>query len=195
MKHPMQKIIRDKHDALRFETNAIVEALLEHGPFDMNSLARMDFSDEDRAQFAQLIGYSVSGFCGLSYVSEEIADAATAASLGDEFIDGLTKDQRGLLLYAETICVDWSGLLEDIRMNAADTVSLKFWQDIGALTFGRVPAAFLKSTGRICTRWVTMTPKGWEIAAKLRQKRAANTGTVRKAIDADIAERNTYIDV
>ena len=60
----------------RFEANAIVEYLLDKGPFDMNHLAAQDFSHEDREQFAQLIGYSLSGFGELSYVREETYDTA-----------------------------------------------------------------------------------------------------------------------
>lgn len=66
MKHPMQKI-KDG----RFVKNDIVEYLLDNGGIDLNKIACMDFSDEDRQQFAQLIGYSVSGYGSLSYVSEE----------------------------------------------------------------------------------------------------------------------------
>ena len=36
----------------------------------------MPFSDEDREQFAQLIGYSVSGFGELSYASAEMVEKA-----------------------------------------------------------------------------------------------------------------------
>jgi hypothetical protein len=42
----------------------------------MNHLAEMDFSAEDREQFAQLIGYSLSGFGELDYVSDATYDAA-----------------------------------------------------------------------------------------------------------------------
>lgn len=42
----------------------------------MNDLACMEFSQEDREQFAQLIGYSLSGYGDLSYVSDESYDAA-----------------------------------------------------------------------------------------------------------------------
>jgi hypothetical protein len=55
----------------RFKENKIVSYLLDAGPIDMNALAIMRFSNEDREQFAQLIGYSVCGFCELSYVSED----------------------------------------------------------------------------------------------------------------------------
>jgi hypothetical protein len=69
-KHPVQPLERDG-TVLRFKKNAIVEHLLDNGPFDMNKLAVMDFSQEDREQFAQLIGYSLGGFEELSYVSED----------------------------------------------------------------------------------------------------------------------------
>ena len=62
----------------RFQGNAIVRFLLDHGGFDLNDLARMNFSDVDRAQFAQLIGYSVNGWGELSYVSLFMARHADA---------------------------------------------------------------------------------------------------------------------
>ena len=66
----------------RFEPNKIVQHLLDHGGIDLNALAVLDFSQEDREQFAQLIGYSVSGFGSLSYVREETYSAAVEASAG-----------------------------------------------------------------------------------------------------------------
>lgn len=70
-KHPVQPLITDKDGTLRFKSNKIVEFLLEAGPFNMNQLALMPFSNEDREQFAQLIGYSLQGFGELPYVSGE----------------------------------------------------------------------------------------------------------------------------
>jgi len=68
-KHPMQNIILGKKGIARFQENAIVVYLLDNGGMDMNDLAMLNFSDEDRMQFAQLIGYSVCGYRSLSYVS------------------------------------------------------------------------------------------------------------------------------
>ncbi len=65
---PMQKVVWVE-DIIRFRENAIVLMLLDEGPFDMNKIARRNFSQEDREQFAQLIGYSVSGAGDLSYMS------------------------------------------------------------------------------------------------------------------------------
>lgn len=74
--YPMQPLYRDPDGTVRFQTNAIVRFLLDAGPFDLNMLAKVPFSDEDRAQFAQLIGYSVSGWGELSYVSDAAYDEA-----------------------------------------------------------------------------------------------------------------------
>ena len=74
MKHLMQQIENG-----RFVSNKIVLHLLDiaasHG-CDMNTIATMDFSDDDRMQFAQLIGYSVGGYGELSYVTDESYEEA-----------------------------------------------------------------------------------------------------------------------
>lgn len=70
---PTQPTYLDTQGVLRFRKNAIVEYLLDAGQVDMNRIALLPFSDEDRRQFAQLIGYSVSGYNDLSYVDYELA--------------------------------------------------------------------------------------------------------------------------
>ncbi|MBC8009196.1 MAG: hypothetical protein H7067_03770 [Burkholderiales bacterium] len=72
----LQPIALDADGVARFKKNAIVNFLHEKGGFDMNALARMEFSDDDRMQFAQLIGYSTSGFGELGYVPLHVADVA-----------------------------------------------------------------------------------------------------------------------
>ena len=86
MKHPIQPIQKDEHGTLRFKPNRIVQYLLDNGPFTMNDLACNDFSNDDRIQFAQLIGYSLDGFGELSYVDDESYSAA------ELLIDGALKD-------------------------------------------------------------------------------------------------------
>lgn len=76
-RHPDQPLINVK-GAVHFKKNPIVIYLLDNGGVgvDMNHLARLEFSDEDRQQFAQLIGYSLSGYGELSYVSDEAYERA-----------------------------------------------------------------------------------------------------------------------
>jgi len=71
IEHPLQPLEKDEQGILRFKQNKIVRFLLDAGPFDLNQIACMPFDQEDREQFAQLIGYSLSGFGELNYVSDE----------------------------------------------------------------------------------------------------------------------------
>lgn len=70
---PMQPIEVADDGVVRFRPNRIVRYLLDAGQFDMNHLAKIGhlFTREEHEHFAQLIGYSVSGFGELSYVSDE----------------------------------------------------------------------------------------------------------------------------
>lgn len=85
MNNPIQPLEKDAHGTLRFKENAIVRHLLEwaqergHG---LNEMARMDFNADDWQQMAQLIGYSLSGYSELSYVSADAYGAA--ATMADE---------------------------------------------------------------------------------------------------------------
>jgi hypothetical protein len=73
MTHPQQPIILGDDEVIRFKSNKIIEYLFNSGKLSLNELAMMDFSDEDRIQISQLLGYSVSGFGSLSYVPHEMA--------------------------------------------------------------------------------------------------------------------------
>lgn len=74
--HPMQPIVFDDKNVVRFKQNAIVDWLFQNGRVNMNELAYVEFPAEDRMQFAQLLGYSVSGYGALSYVTEASRDRA-----------------------------------------------------------------------------------------------------------------------
>ncbi len=83
---PMQPVALDDEGGVRFRKNAIGRHLLDHGGIDLNQIACLGFSREDHEQFAQLIGYSVSGYHELSYVSDE--SAARASLLAAEVLPG-----------------------------------------------------------------------------------------------------------
>lgn len=79
VKIPCQPVETDANGVLRFRSNKIVEHLLDFSTpkgCGMNELSMHDFSNEDRMQFAQLIGYSLSGYGDLSYVSDESYELA-----------------------------------------------------------------------------------------------------------------------
>lgn len=78
-KHPHQPLVT-VDGIQRFKQNAIVKFLLDNGKFDMNHLAVLPFTREDRVQFAQLIGYSLCGFGDLSYVTDSDYEEAEGAA-------------------------------------------------------------------------------------------------------------------
>lgn len=80
---PLQPVYRDEHGTIRFKENAIVRYLLDNGGIDMNKLAVLRFPQADREQFASLIGYSLSGFSELDYVSDESFGTAERMAGGE----------------------------------------------------------------------------------------------------------------
>jgi len=78
----------------RFIPNKIVERLLEVAPIDLNDIARMEFPEQDRIQFAQLIGYSVGGFGELSYVDDETYGAAEKICNGNNELEARNAELR-----------------------------------------------------------------------------------------------------
>lgn len=84
MKNPIQPLQKDMHGVLRFKANAIVQHLLDtHPACDMNKLALLGFTADDRRQFAQLIGYSLNGYGELTgYVDDEAYTAASHMAAG-----------------------------------------------------------------------------------------------------------------
>lgn len=74
--HFLQQIVIDDHGVARFRENKIVRFLLDNGNHDLNDLAVMNFTNADRMQFAQLIGYSVSGFGDLNYAASQVVNHA-----------------------------------------------------------------------------------------------------------------------
>ncbi|MBX3588817.1 MAG: hypothetical protein KF796_19470 [Ramlibacter sp.] len=80
--HPTQPTVLVR-GVRRFKSNAIVAHLLDHGGINMDDLARLPFSDEDRRQFAQLIGFSVSGYQDLDYAQRDPQDCSDSPGAGE----------------------------------------------------------------------------------------------------------------
>lgn len=81
--HPMQPLHIDEFGTIRFKANAIVQYLLDVAKnvgVTMNTIAMEGFKPEDEMQFAQPIGYSLSGYGELSYVTNESYERASAAA-------------------------------------------------------------------------------------------------------------------
>ena len=73
-KHPMQPLIVAKDGVIRFKENAIIRYLVDKEIINLNDVHRWaainDWSKEDQMQLAQLMGYSISGYGELDYVTD-----------------------------------------------------------------------------------------------------------------------------
>lgn len=108
-------------------------------------------------------------------------------------IEALSKTERSILLYAETVCVDYGGLLEAQRMNSDDIDALRKFQADGILTFGRIPSWVLDEVqvgSRRPTYWITLTDAAWDLAHALRRKRSEKASVSRAKVDAALAEKS-----
>ena len=115
MKNPIQPLTSDSQGVLRFKANALVNALLEHGQatgLGLNELAHKFCGAEhadDRQQLAQLIGYSLSGYGELGYVSDDAYRAA--AVMADE---GLSEQDARIASLEHELFMVRSALREPI---------------------------------------------------------------------------------
>ena len=75
-RQPMQPIVVDSIGHYRFKENHIVRRLLDAGGISLNDIATWNMSNGDKKQFAQLIGYSLSGYGELSYIKDEDYETA-----------------------------------------------------------------------------------------------------------------------
>ena len=112
-KNPIQPLVIDEYGTVRFKANEVVRYLLDNGGIDMNQLARQNFNQDDREQFAELIGYSVSGWGDLSYVSDETyskarIEADALYKSGNHMVNCMICEERIVDLANSTSCYSCS---------------------------------------------------------------------------------------
>lgn len=100
VEHPMQPVVLDDHGTPRFLQNCIVKDLSDGM---LNEIALGEYSQKDREQLAQLIGYSVSGFGTLSYARKKTVVAA------DEYADALLSEVDYKHVYKDMSVTDDRG--------------------------------------------------------------------------------------
>jgi hypothetical protein len=102
----------------------------------------------------------------------------------------LSKVERSCLCYMECCAVDGGGMVESIRMNAADFAAIERFKTMGLLSFGRVPGKLL-GTGpkKTWTHWVELTERGWALAGLCRRLRSDQHGPWATEVFAILQER------
>jgi len=77
----MQPISFDEQGTPRFQQNAVVRWLVDEAKkkgLTLNDFPVGELPQTDVEQFWQMMGYSVGGYCELSFVSDESCEAAIA---------------------------------------------------------------------------------------------------------------------
>lgn len=84
-------------------------------------------------------------------------------------IEDLTREEKSLLLFFETCCVDDASKVDTRRMNDKDFQIAKKFSEEKLITFKRIKFEFLKNNK---THVVTLSDNAWELVHKLRKERA-----------------------
>jgi hypothetical protein len=111
MKNPIQPLYTTDTGTVRFKQNKIVNDLVTFGEtrgFSLNDIARGDYTNDDRMQLAQLIGYSLSGYGSLSYVDDESYEAA------EKMLEGMDERDARIAFLQGTLSSLRKGMKESV---------------------------------------------------------------------------------
>lgn len=84
-------------------------------------------------------------------------------------LEDMSREEKSLLLYLETRCVDYGGVVSMQRMNAEDLDIVKRWASADFIAWGRIVASAIQGDK---THWCYLGVDAWRIAQTLRQERA-----------------------
>ena len=115
--HPSQFVEVADDGILRFRTNEIVRYMVDNGPWDLNTLSQIG-DPQDYAQLAQQIGYSVSGWSGLSMVNSA---AYAAAEVEQELTKRRMREQAALNVTHLKDTQSLPGILQNIASTSDST--------------------------------------------------------------------------
>jgi len=97
----------------------------------------------------------------------------------EKTLESLTREERSLLLYFECVSVDYSGLIDGLKINNEDNDIAKRWASEGFIEFGRVKLEDVEKNGRK-SLWVTLSDNAWELAHRERRDRAKRNWSSRR---------------
>lgn len=87
----------------------------------------------------------------------------------------MSKDEKSLLLYFESRCVDNRGSVDGRKMNEIDFEIANRWDKIGFIQFGRVDSKIMLEyieNQRPISHWVELSDEAWKLAHEERRARA-----------------------
>lgn len=84
-------------------------------------------------------------------------------------LEGLSRDEKSLLLYLETRAVDFNGRVDTRHMNEDGQAIAKRWNTEGFVEWGRIIHADCNTQGSM---WCKLSDNAWDIVKQLRKDRA-----------------------
>lgn len=120
-----------------------------------------------------------------SVPAEAPADTARTENPLVPSLETLSRDEKSLLLYFESRCVDSRGTVSTPQMNADDFEIAERWTEIGFIEFGRLSYESVTAIQGIInksgtTHYVQLSPEAWELAHAVRRARAERDYANRK---------------
>lgn len=115
--HPIQPLLQDEDGTVYFKENSVVTYLWIYSRLKIADITKQGFSQEDKEQFAQLIGFNIDRFSELDCASQEVIHAANRM-----FIDG--DDERDARIN------DLTGRQTELKEGLVEVVRLLFGVDL-----------------------------------------------------------------
>lgn len=103
----------------------------------------------------------------------------------------LSRDEKSCIVYLETCVVDAGGLVEGLRMNAADHEVVARFRSLGLLEFYRVPASLLSEGMRLgqgSNHIVRFSEGAWLLAHEGRRARSERLGPFALKVFVELAD-------
>lgn len=96
-------------------------------------------------------------------------------------LDGMSKQERSLLLFFETAAVDNKGRLSGLKMNEDDLNLAKKWKNENFIKFGRMKLHDIEkykspSVRTHISHWVILSENAWLLAHEERRARSERMG-------------------
>jgi len=94
-------------------------------------------------------------------------------------LEEMTKDERSLLLYIESVSVDYAGLVHSQRINDEDREILKRWDEEGFISYSRISWDSIQTLiDKHHTSLVSLSEDAWRLAHE--ERRARNLRMISK---------------
>ena len=85
----------------------------------------------------------------------------------------MSKDERSLLLYIESVSVEYGGLIDSRKINVGDREILERWDQSGFISYSRLTWASIQTLhNKHCTDLVYLSEEAWRLAHEERRARA-----------------------